>query len=82
MLMDDNKGAVMSNLNNLENDAQNAYESAYETARELVEDLGKLGASWVRYGLTVGESSMQASARTLDEAARSLRKVAERIRKA
>jgi len=68
--------------NKLENDAQNAYESAYETARSLVEDLGKLGASWVRYGLTVGESSMQASARTLDEAARSLRKVAERIRKA
>jgi len=62
----------------LENDAK----TAYETARELVEDLGKLGASWVRYGLTVGESSMQASARTLDEAARSLRKVAERIRKA
>ena len=62
----------------LENDAK----TAYETARELVEDLGKLGASWVRYGLTVGESSMQASARTLDEAARSLRMVAERIRKA
>ena len=49
--------------NKLENDAK----TVYETARELVEDLGKLGASWVRYGLTVGESSMQASARTLDE---------------
>jgi hypothetical protein len=78
MLMDDNKGAPMSNLDNLEHDAK----SAYETARELVADLGKLGASWVRYGLTVGESSIQASARTLEEAARSLRKVADRIKSA
>jgi len=66
----------MSHIDNLENDAK----TAYETARELVEDLGKLGASWVRYGLTVGESSMQASARSLDEAARALRKVADRIK--
>ena len=68
--------------NKLETDARNATESAYETARALVEDIGKLGASWVRYGLTVGESSMQASARTLDEAARAIRKVADRIRNA
>jgi hypothetical protein len=76
MLMDDNKGAAMSHIENLENDAK----TAFEAARELVGDLGKLGASWVRYGLTVGESSMQASARTLDEAARTLRKVADRIK--
>ena len=63
-------------IDSLENDAK----SAYETARELVGDLGKLGASWVRYGLTVGESSMQASARSLDEAARALRKAADRIK--
>lgn len=54
--------------------------SVYETARELVDDLGKLGKSWIRYGLTVGESSMQASAHTLDEAAEALRKLAERLR--
>ena len=54
--------------------------SVYETARELAGDLGKLGKSVVRYGLTVGESSMQASAHTLDEAAEALRKVAERLR--
>ena len=54
--------------------------SVYETARELAGDLGKLGKSWIRYGLTVGESSMQASAHTLDEAADALRKVAERLR--
>ena len=66
----------MSHIENLENDAK----TAFEAARELVGDLGKLGASWVRYGLTVGESSMQASARSLDEAARALRKVADRIK--
>ncbi len=54
--------------------------SVYEAARELVDDLGKLGKSWIRYGLTVGESSMQASAHTLDEAAEALRKIAERLR--
>jgi len=77
MLMDDNKGATMSHIDNLENDAKNTFEAA----RELVVDLGKLGVSWMRYGLSVGESSMQASARTLDEAARALRKVADRIQK-
>ena len=76
MLMDDNKGAPMSHIDNLEKDAK----TTIEAARELVGDLGKLGASWVRYGLTVGESSMQASARSLDEAARALRKVADRIK--
>jgi uncharacterized protein YbaP (TraB family) len=64
------------NMSDLEANAQ----SAYETAQELVADLGKLGATWVRYGLSVGESSMQTSARTLEETARSLRKVAERLR--
>ena len=54
--------------------------SVYETARELVDEIGKLGRSWIRYGLTVGESSMQASAHTLDEAAEALRKLAERLR--
>ena len=52
----------------------------YETARELAGDLGKLGKSWIRYGLTVGESGMQASAHTLDEVAEALRKVAEKLR--
>jgi hypothetical protein len=76
MLMDDDKGAIMSHIDNLENDAK----TTFEAARELVGDLGKLGVSWVKYGLSVGESSMQASARTLDEAARALRKVADRIK--
>jgi len=66
----------MSHIDNLENDAK----TTIEAARELVTDLGKLGASWVKYGLSVGESSMQASARSLDEAARALRKVADRIK--
>ena len=77
MLMDDNKGVTtMSTVENLEKDAK----TVYEAARELVGDLGKLGAGWVRYGLAVGESSMQASARTLDDAAQALRKVADRIK--
>ena len=63
-------------MSNLESNVK----SVYETARELAGDLGKLGKSWIRYGLTVGESSMQASAHTLDEAADALRKVAERLR--
>jgi hypothetical protein len=63
-------------MSNLEENVK----SVYETARELAGDLGKLGKSWIRYGLTVGESSMQASAHTLDEAADALRKVAERLR--
>jgi hypothetical protein len=78
MFMDDNKGAVMSRFDHLENDAK----TALETARELAADLGKLGAGWIRYGITVGESSIQASARSLDEVARALRKVADRMRKA
>ncbi|HEX8952124.1 MAG TPA: hypothetical protein VF945_09790 [Polyangia bacterium] len=61
-------------------DLESNVKSVYQTARELAEDLGKLGKSWIRYGLTVSESSMQASAHTLDEAAEALRKVAERLR--
>jgi hypothetical protein len=64
------------NMSDIETNAQ----SAYETAQDLVTDLSKLGAAWVRYGLSVGESTMQTSARTLEETARSLRKVAERLR--
>jgi hypothetical protein len=51
-----------------------------DAARDLVRDLGKLGAGCVRYGLTVGKSSMQTSASSLDEAARALGKLAERLR--
>ena len=61
-------------------DLESDVKSVYETARGLAEDLGKLGRSWIRYGLTVGESSMQASAHTLDEVAEALRKVAEKLR--
>lgn len=64
----------------MSNNLESNVKSVYEAARELAGDLGKLGKSWIRYGLTVGESSMQASAHTLDEAAEALRKVAERLR--
>jgi hypothetical protein len=73
MFMEPNKGALMSDL-------ESNLKSTYDAARELVQDLGKLGATWVRYGLSVGESSMQTSARTLDDAARALSKVADRLR--
>jgi hypothetical protein len=63
-------------MSNLENDAK----SAYETAQQLLADLGKLGATWVRYGLSVGESTMQTSAQSLEHAARSLRSAAERLK--
>jgi hypothetical protein len=71
--MDANKGAPMSDLDT-------DLKSALDAARELVRDLGKLGAGWVRYGLSVGESSMQRTAYSLDEAARSLGKLADRLR--
>jgi hypothetical protein len=67
-----------SSLENLEANVK----SAVDAARELGADLAKLGAGWVRYGLTVGESSVQASARTLDEVAHALRKLADRVRDA
>jgi hypothetical protein len=63
-------------------DLESNAKSAYETAQTLVEDLAKLGAAWVRYGRSVGESSIETSARTLEETARNLRKVAERLRSA
>ena len=63
-------------------DLESNAKSAYETAQALVDDLTKLGAAWVRYGLSLGESSMQTSARTLEETARNLRKVAEKLRRA
>ena len=63
-------------------DIETNAKSAYETAQELVNDLAKLGAAWVRYGLSMGESSMETSARTLEETARNLRKVAEKLRSA
>jgi hypothetical protein len=60
-------------------DADSNVKSALDAARDLVRELGKLGAGWVRYGLTVGKSSMQTSARSLDEVARTLGKLAERL---
>ncbi|MDB4971294.1 MAG: hypothetical protein JWN44_6983 [Myxococcales bacterium] len=61
------------------NDIESNAKSAYEAAQELVAGLGKLGATWVRYGVSVAESTIQTSALTLEEAARNLRKVAERL---
>jgi hypothetical protein len=70
----------MSNLESNLGTLEANVKSTYQAARELAGDFGKLGASWVRYGLTVGESSVQASARTLDEVAKTLRKLADRVR--
>jgi hypothetical protein len=61
-------------------DLDSNVKSAFDAARDLVRDLGKLGAGWVQYGLSVGESSMQTTARSLDEAARALGKIADRLR--
>ena len=70
----------MSNLKSNVKSVEANVTSLYGTARDLVVGLGKLGRSWIRYGLTVGESSLQASAHTLDEVAAALRKAAERVR--
>ncbi len=53
--------------------------STYEAASEIVNDLAKLGATWVRYGLTLGESSLQTSARSLEDAARAVHKLATKL---
>ena len=63
--MSDHLNDVEPSLKNLESDAK----STFDAARELAVDLGKLGADWVRYGLAVGESSVQASASSLEEVA-------------
>ena len=70
----------MSDLESNVKSVEANVKTLYETARELALELGTLGKSWIRYGLTVGESSLQASAHTLDEVAAALRKVAERVR--
>lgn len=61
-------------------DLDSSLKSTIDAARELARDLGKLGAEWVRYGISVGESSVQTTARSLDEAARALGKLADRLR--
>ena len=47
---------------------------------EIAGELVKLGTAWLRYGLSVGESSLEASARTLQGTARVLGRIAARIR--
>jgi hypothetical protein len=71
--MNTNKGDAMSDL-------ETNLDAAFDTARDLVRDLGKLGASWVRYGLSAGESTIRTTAHSLDEAARALTKLADRLR--
>ncbi|MCU1277225.1 MAG: hypothetical protein JWM53_771 [bacterium] len=58
-------------------DLETNLSSTFDAARVLVRDLTALGGGWLRYGLAVG----QASARTLDEAARALGELTERLRK-
>jgi hypothetical protein len=71
--MDPNGGMTMSEL-------ESNVKDLYETASEIVADLGTLGAAWARYGLSVGESSLQQSAHSLEDAAQALRKLAARLR--
>lgn len=54
--------------------------STVETARQLASDLGTLAANWIRYGVSIGENAMHESARTLDQTARALGKIADRLK--
>ncbi len=54
---------------------------AKNTFRGLTEDLLKLGLTWARYGLTVGESALRTSAQSLDGVAGTLHRVAETLEK-
>ena len=76
-------------MSNHLDDVETAFEnveselkSTLTAARELAGDLGKLGADWARYGLTVGKQSVQASADSLEQVAAALRKLANRMRDA
>jgi hypothetical protein len=50
-----------------------------ELATEIVRDFAKLGAAWLRHGLTVSESALKTSARSLESTARALAEVADRL---
>ena len=71
-----------SDFSHLQSTLESNVKSTVDAARELAVDLGKLGADWMRHGLEVGESSVHASARSLDEVAGALRRLADRMRKA
>jgi hypothetical protein len=70
--MNSNGGLTMSEL-------ESNVKSAVDAASEVVADAAKLGAAWVRYGLAVGESSLHTSARSLEDAASIMRKLADRL---
>jgi hypothetical protein len=48
-------------------------------AQEILTDLRRLGAAWIKYGVSVGEAALQTSARSLDDAAKALRVAAEKL---
>lgn len=58
----------------------NNQKAAMTAVAELATEVVKVGAAWLRYGLSVGESSLEASARSLESTARVLGRVAARIR--
>ena len=76
--MSDPMKEVETSLETLEAEAK----STFEAARELAADLGKLGADWARHGLSVGKSTVKASADSLEQVAGALRKLADRMRDA
>ncbi|HEY1584898.1 MAG TPA: hypothetical protein VGH63_04365 [Polyangia bacterium] len=76
--MSDHLDDVESAFENMEVEMK----STLAAARDLAVDLGKLGADWARYGLSVGKQSVQASADSLVEVAGALRKLAARMKDA
>lgn len=54
---------------------------AKSTFRGITGDLLKLGLTWARYGLTMGESALRTSAQSLDGVASTLHRVAETLEK-
>jgi hypothetical protein len=49
------------------------------TPPSIVAELIAVGDQWIRYGLTVGEQSLRATARTLEGTARLLGEIAGRL---
>jgi hypothetical protein len=54
--------------------------SAVETVSDLAAGLIAVGTGWLRYGLSIGESSLKTSAHTLTSTAQLLAQVADRLR--
>lgn len=60
---------------------ENNEKCNHDLAESLVEGLVGVGAAWARHGLSIGRTSLEASAKTLETTAELLGKLAESFAK-